>query len=203
MFRKLKALSTVKKMVGVLLVFVALAVIFGNSPQPPRTTRLTVKSDSSSGQVQGDSTAVSNAAPTAQVTTKTITETQTVPFQFVTQDDANLPKGQSQIITPGVDGSETLTYKVTYTDDQQTDKQLLSTVTTPAVNQVTAIGTYVAPVPKSAPAPPSSCYPLTDGGNCYEPGEYCRETDHGLTGVAGDGKTIICADNDGWRWEPR
>jgi hypothetical protein len=24
----------------------------------------------------------------------------------------------------------------------------------------------------------------------------------GVTGVAGDGKTIICEDNDGWRCEP-
>jgi hypothetical protein len=23
-----------------------------------------------------------------------------------------------------------------------------------------------------------------------------------MTGLAGDGETIICEDNDGWRWEP-
>jgi hypothetical protein len=23
-----------------------------------------------------------------------------------------------------------------------------------------------------------------------------------VTGVAGDGETITCEDNDGWRWEP-
>jgi hypothetical protein len=23
-----------------------------------------------------------------------------------------------------------------------------------------------------------------------------------MTGVAGDGETITCEDNDGWRWEP-
>jgi hypothetical protein len=27
-------------------------------------------------------------------------------------------------------------------------------------------------------------------------------SDHGVTGVAGDGKTIKCEDNEGWRWEP-
>jgi hypothetical protein len=37
---------------------------------------------------------------------------------------------------------------------------------------------------------------------CYEPGEYCRGSDHGASGVAGDGKAISCEDNDGWRWEP-
>jgi hypothetical protein len=46
------------------------------------------------------------------------------------------------------------------------------------------------------------CYPKTNAGNCYEPGEFCRKADRGTTGLAGDGKTIKCEDNDGWRWEP-
>jgi hypothetical protein len=57
------------------------------------------------------------------------------------------------------------------------------------------------PPPSSATAP-TGCYPLSDENTCYEPGEYCRDDDHGTTGVAGDGKKIICEDNDGWRWEP-
>jgi hypothetical protein len=56
--------------------------------------------------------------------------------------------------------------------------------------------------PAAAPTTPSGCYPLTNGGNCYEPGEYCRKSDHGASGVAGDGERIVCADNNGWRWEP-
>jgi hypothetical protein len=50
--------------------------------------------------------------------------------------------------------------------------------------------------------PPAACYPLTNSGNCYEPGEYCRNSDHGMHGVAGDGEAIVCEDNNGWRWEP-
>ena len=53
-----------------------------------------------------------------------------------------------------------------------------------------------------APQPAASCYPISDEGTCYEPGEFCRDDDHGMTGLAGDGETIICEDNDGWRWEP-
>jgi hypothetical protein len=61
--------------------------------------------------------------------------------------------------------------------------------------------------PAAVPAPPATtapagCYPLSDEGTCYEPGEYCRDADHGMSGVAGDGQAIICEDNDGWRWEP-
>jgi hypothetical protein len=67
----------------------------------------------------------------------------------------------------------------------------------------TAAATAAAPS-SAAPssAAPASCQPLTNAGNCYEPGEYCRASDHGVTGVAGDGETITCEDNDGWRWEP-
>jgi hypothetical protein len=66
----------------------------------------------------------------------------------------------------------------------------------------------VAPAPTTpaavAPAPttPAGCYPKSDEGTCYEPGEYCRDVDHGTSGVAGDGEAITCEDNDGWRWEP-
>ena len=56
--------------------------------------------------------------------------------------------------------------------------------------------------PPPAPEPAASCYPISDEGTCYEPGEFCRDDDHGMTGLAGDGETITCEDNDGWRWEP-
>jgi hypothetical protein len=59
-----------------------------------------------------------------------------------------------------------------------------------------------APPPVVTTTAPAACTPKTNAGNCYEPGEFCRASDHGATGVAGDGKSIKCEDNDGWRWEP-
>jgi hypothetical protein len=64
--------------------------------------------------------------------------------------------------------------------------------------------------PPAASAPPSpapstsaaSCYPIASSGNCYEPGEFCSNADHGRTGLAGDGKAIRCENSNGWRWEP-
>ena len=52
------------------------------------------------------------------------------------------------------------------------------------------------------PAASPSCSPISDEGTCYEQGEYCRDDDHGMTGVAGNGGSIVCEDNNGWRWEP-
>jgi hypothetical protein len=65
-----------------------------------------------------------------------------------------------------------------------------------------APSTEPAAAPTQASATPASCYPTSDEGTCYEPGEYCRDDDHGTSGVAGDGEAITCEDNDGWRWEP-
>lgn len=62
--------------------------------------------------------------------------------------------------------------------------------------------TAPAAAPTQAPATPAGCHPISDEGTCYEPGEYCRDDDHGTSGVAGDGEAITCEDNDGWRWEP-
>jgi hypothetical protein len=60
----------------------------------------------------------------------------------------------------------------------------------------------VAAQPVASPTTAASCYPLSDEGTCYEPGEYCRDDDHGMSGIAGDSENIVCEDNDGWRWEP-
>jgi Protein of unknown function (DUF2510) len=81
----------------------------------------------------------------------------------------------------------------------------------PVAAQTTPVSATTAPAPvatahASPPHPasttPAGCHPLTNAGNCYEPGEYCRAADHGLSGIAGDREAITCEDNDGWRWEP-
>jgi hypothetical protein len=56
--------------------------------------------------------------------------------------------------------------------------------------------------PSQPPAAPAGCYPLTNSGGCYRPGEFCRTSDHGALGRTADGEAIRCVNNDGWRWEP-
>ena len=71
----------------------------------------------------------------------------------------------------------------------------------PTAAPVVAAPPTARPAPPP-PAPPPACYPLTNSGKCYEPGEFCRTSDHGRRGVAGNGEAIVCVDNNGWRWEP-
>lgn len=47
----------------------------------------------------------------------------------------------------------------------------------------------------------TSCTLISSSGNCYEPGEYCSNSDHGVSGLAGNGEAIQCQYNNGWRWE--
>lgn len=65
----------------------------------------------------------------------------------------------------------------------------------------------VARSSSSSPRPSSTqttagCHPKTNNGGCYEPGELCRQSDHGKTGKAGDGRNIVCRNqNGGWHWK--
>jgi hypothetical protein len=56
----------------------------------------------------------------------------------------------------------------------------------------------------SSPAPVhAACFPETSGGNCYRAGEFCRKSDLGSAGVAGNGERIRCeASGSRNRWEP-
>ena len=83
------------------------------------------------------------------------------------------------------------------------------------VSRITVTGHVIAGAPgtaqpgeTSSPAPArttaaTGCYPKTPSGGCYEPGEFCSKAEHGETGVAGDGKTIVCRDIGYtiWHWE--
>jgi hypothetical protein len=145
--------------------------------------------------------------PNPSITQQTVTQTKAVPFTSTTVQDANVAQGTTKVTTAGVNGVETLTYQDTYTNGNQiAQKQMSDVVTTQPVAQVTSVGTYVAPAPAptsaATPTTTTSCTPLSASGNCYKPGEYCSDADHGMSGVAGDGKSITCEDYDGWRWEP-
>ena len=61
--------------------------------------------------------------------------------------------------------------------------------------------TTTSPTPQSPPTGSAGCYPIDDEGGCYEPGEYCRDDNHGATGRAGNGDTITCEYDNGWYWE--
>lgn len=101
-----------------------------------------------------DSSPASVAAPIR--TTADVIETDSVPYQAVTADDGAMAAGTSAITTAGVPGTIERWYRVTYLDGVESSRELVSeTVTIAPINEVTSIGTYVAPPPP--PPVVSSC----------------------------------------------
>ena len=89
---------------------------------------------------------VKPAAPKIEV--KTATTTDSIPFTSSTVNDNTLASGITQVRTVGVNGVLTHTYNVTYSDGTETSRSRpVDVITTPAVNEVKVLGTYVAPAP--------------------------------------------------------
>ena len=57
-----------------------------------------------------------------------------------------------------------------------------------------------APAPAFTTSSDGDCYPLSNAGNCYEAGQYCRVSDEDETGISGSGESIVCEENNGLRW---
>ena len=126
-----------------------------------------------SNAMSGGSSPVPTQAPvtTPVTTTKEVVETEAVPYAKETKDDNTLASGTTKIITAGVDGVKTKTYKVTLENGVEAKKELTSEVlTTAPVNEVTAVGTYVAPVKKTSSNCDSNysgaCVPIASDVDC-------------------------------------
>ncbi len=92
-----------------------------------------------------------------------VSETKSIAFESKTEDDSTLAKGETRTKQEGVDGIKTLEYEVTYVDNKQTAKKLISErVTKVPITKIVANGTYVyvapAPTPISTPTPSSDVY---------------------------------------------
>lgn len=154
----------------------------------------------------GGSGAVSGAATTAdtrttptpsaspkgpKVTYSTATETVAVPFTRRSQDDPARDAGTVTIVIPGADGTLTRTYRIKLSDGVEISRELSSEVVTlPPVEEVTALGTYVAPPP---PAPVVAA-PAPQGGGCdgnYADGCVPVDSDVDCAGGSGDGPSYF------------
>jgi cytoskeletal protein RodZ len=162
--QKLKSLSLGKKIgLGLASLFVVSAIAGGG--KKPVDTSVGQKTATDTSQTS-ESADLSKQKPISTVETKEVTETQAVPFESTTQNDAAMASGTTNVSTTGVNGVRTIIYSVTYTDGKETARtEKSNTVTTPPVTQVTKIGTYVAPAVPSAGSSCSGGY-INSAGNC-------------------------------------
>ena len=129
-------------------------------------------------------------------------------------NSVRLPASHSTSVAAGVAATTATAAPVTDTQSHATEAAASARKTQPAAKHTPPAeshslathpptrATQLAPVAPSAHTAPAGCRPLTDKGRCYEPGEYCRESNNGGVGKAGDGTAIICENKNGWRWEP-
>ena len=148
--------------------------------------------------------------PTPVTTTREEIVTEAIAFDQTTLEDANLPRGQTVISVGGQAGQRTLTYVITLVDGVETGRELKSDVVTVApVTEVTAIGTYDAPV--AAPAPPAAsgcdsnyadaCVPIASDVDCaWGTGDGPAYFD-GVARVVGSDVYGLDRNNDGWACE--
>jgi len=103
-------------------------------------------------------TAVADAMSITVTRIRVETETRTEPIahESTEQSDPDLTVGTRRVATDGADGTQDVTYSVTYTNDEITSEETVSTtVTQEPVTEVITVGTKPAP-PKPAAASGSS-----------------------------------------------
>jgi hypothetical protein len=139
-----------------------LAVIgaVSGDPAPERTTSAQRLADADAAAPVVPPSPSASPAPSRSVVKRTVTETERIKFPSRRVKDSDLPKGEKEKRTAGVDGVRTETWTVTEVDGRETGRKLLkSEVTRKPVTEVIAIGTYTEPEEDN-------------GGNCtpgYEP----------------------------------
>jgi hypothetical protein len=114
---------------------------------------------------QQESSSVSEAESVeTEPITKSITETEVIPFESKTVQDSSMAKGTTKVTTAGVNGLRTLTFEVSTLDGVETSRKLTEErVTTAPVAQVTKVGTKTSPQAQAPVRPSGNCDPNYSG----------------------------------------
>lgn len=75
------------------------------------------------------------------ITTKVVSETETIKYETVREDDASLPMGETKVEQEGENGTRTVTYLETYTDEELTNReQTKSEIKVEPVKKIIKVG---------------------------------------------------------------
>ena len=161
-----------------IIALLAIAGINGNSQNNSQETASKSPQAAQSQYVEGTTT---TKAPVIE--TKTVTETDPIPYSKKTVNDPTLDSGRTSAST-GVNGEKTITYEVTYTDGKETSRTKVAEQTTKQpVDEVTKIGTKTAPTALSCP---NGTY-INSAGNTVCSPYVSNSAPAGATAKCGDG----------------
>lgn len=111
------------------------------------------------------------------ITTKEVSVTEAISFSSRTIKSQSLAKGQTKVTQEGVNGEQKKTYKVTYSGDEETKRELVkSNVVKKPIDEITMVGTYVyvsPPAKKQTSTAPKQQAPQTTSNG--RTGAICRD----------------------------
>lgn len=156
--------------VGVsLFVLVATAGLVGPQQASPDIVQVAQTSDPTSRSAPSPSP--TEADETGYRTSETSTRV-AIPFAQVTIEDPSMPEGTTTVTVAGVDGVMEQVYRETYLDGRRISRELVAeVVVTAAIDEVTSLGTYRAPVTRSGGGSGcdpnySGCVPIASDVDC-------------------------------------
>ncbi|QIY95443.1 hypothetical protein HEP87_17095 [Streptomyces sp. S1D4-11] len=114
------------------------------------------------------------------------------------QDEVNAAKAAAAGPRPTVTVTATATATVTATPKPRVT--VTKTVRTPGPTKTVTEAAQDAGADASGSSDTGTCSIVSNSGNCYEAGQYCRNSDHGASTTDADGAGITCAYRNGWRW---
>lgn len=159
MIAAFKALSGTQKVLWSLGIILApLFIVSAVSPTPgmQKTARVYQTAEQLPATSVGETTEVPPEPQVLPSETKTLTETVSLPYTSITQEDATLEAGKVVTAVHGANGEKTLTYTVIYTASQETSRlQTEERITKQPITEVKKVGTKPkapAVIPKT-PAP--------------------------------------------------
>jgi hypothetical protein len=110
-------------------------------------------------------TTSASPTPSPSVEQRTVTRTRKIPYRTTRVEDATLAKGRTKVKRRGVTGVKTLTYEVTYTNGEATDRKLLREVVTRKPRaRIIAVGTKQTR--QCDPNYSGACVPIASDVDC-------------------------------------
>ncbi|MFE2571062.1 hypothetical protein [Streptomyces mirabilis] len=118
------------------------------------------------------------------------------------QDEVNAAKAAAARPRPTitVTATATATATATVTATPKPRATVTKTVRTPGPTKTVTEAAQDAGADTSGSSDTGTCSIVSNSGNCYEAGQYCRNRDHGASTTDAGGASITCAYRNGWRW---
>lgn len=113
-----------------------------NDVQPSTTYSYQVSAENEHGESDLTDVVTVNTEPTVTTDTETVTEN-VVPYTTTNVETDDLPEGETEVQTEGVDGYDTVTYLITLHDGVEVNREEQTRETTEPIQEVIRVGTWV------------------------------------------------------------